>query len=471
MLNDHLNTLIASNFNHVPTKDQENAIQVLSNFTTAGDELQVLLVNGYAGTGKTTLISAYIKTLKSLKQSYVLLAPTGRAAKVLSGFSGENAYTIHKEIYRQKNASDSFSAFDLNYNKHKETIFIVDESSMISNIPAEKSLFGSGMLLDDLVQYVFTGHHCKIILIGDTAQLPPVGSILSPALDLTHMASYGFGAGEIQLHEVVRQALESGILYNATLLRNQINENVDGYPQLKAHGFKDVKRITGEDLIDALQQSYDMKGMNDTLIVTRSNKRANQYNQGIRESVLYKEADITNGDMIMVVKNNYLWADKIDEISFIANGDIAEVQRVKGQYDLYDMKFTDLTLQFPGVRNLDIDVRVMNDALYAEGPSINYETIKQLYYKVLEDYVDIRSKKERSKKMREDLFFNALQIKYAYAVTCHKAQGGQWKDVYIDLGYVTDEMMTPDYLRWMYTAFTRAVENVYLVNFPEKFFE
>ncbi len=471
MLDTHLRQLILSHFQHAPTADQQNAIAALSQFTTLGDDLEVLLLNGYAGTGKTTLISAYIKTLKDLKHPFVLLAPTGRAAKVLSGFSGENAFTIHKEIYRQKSSADTFSAFDLNYNKHKDTIFIVDEASMISNTPAERSMFGSGMLLDDLFQYVFTGHHCKLIFIGDTAQLPPVGSQLSPALDLAHLSGYGFRAAEVQLTEVVRQALQSGILYNATLLRNQINAAVDGYPKLKTTDFTDVKRVTGEYLIDAIQQSYDHQGINETLIVTRSNKRANQYNQGIRGSILYKEADITNGDMIMVVKNNYLWAEKIPEISFIANGDIAEVQKVNNRQELYDMHFTDLSLQFPGKQNIDVDVRVINEALYVDGPSLSYESTKEFYFKVLEDYADIPSKRKRNLKMREDKFYNALQIKYAYAVTCHKAQGGQWKDVYIDLGYVTEEMLNAEYLRWMYTAFTRAVENVYLVNFPDAFFE
>lgn len=470
MLENHISQLIVSHFQHHPTKDQENAINALSSYTMHREDLEVLMLSGYAGTGKTSLICAYIKTLKNLKHSFVLLAPTGRAAKVLSAFSGENAFTIHKEIYRQKSSSDSFGSFDLNYNKHKDTIFIVDEASMISNLPAERSIFGSGMLLDDLFQYVFTGRHCKLIFIGDTAQLPPVGSELSPALDLSHISGYGFRAAEVQLTEVVRQALESGILYNATTLRNQINADMHGYPKLSLDGFTDVKRVTGEFLIDAIQQSYDLKGINETLIVTRSNKRANQYNQGIRGSILYKETDITNGDMVMVVKNNYLWAEKVNEISFIANGDIAEVLKVRGRHDLYDMHFTDLTLQFPGILNHELDVRVINEALNVDGPSLSNSSVKELYYKVLEDYMDIPSKPKRNLKMKQDPFFNALQIKYAYAVTCHKAQGGQWKDVYIDLGYVTDEMMTPEYLRWLYTAFTRATENVYLVNFPDKFF-
>lgn len=470
MLDAHIYNEMNRNFVHTPTKDQEKAMKILSHFTVAGDQLEVLLLKGFAGTGKTSIISAYIRTLKALKQNFVLLAPTGRAAKVLSAYSGESAFTIHKEIYRQKSLSDAFGSFDLNFNKHKDAVFIVDEASMISNTSSDNSQFGSGRVLDDLMQYVFTGTRCRIIFVGDNAQLPPVGTALSPALDKNVIEQYGFQLTEILLKDVVRQALASGILSLATFLRNRIESEKTGYPELNIEGFKDVEKISGEDLIERLAQSYDKKGLEDTLVITRSNKRSNKYNQGIRASVLYKEEALSAGDMIMVVKNNYLWADKEAQIGFIANGDIVQVQRVRGHQELYDLHFTDVSLLFNGLQTLELDVKIIDESILAEGPALDYKLQKEFYYKVLEDYMHITRKPERTKKMKTDLYYNALQVKFAYAVTCHKAQGGQWKDVYIDLGYVTEEMLTVEYLQWLYTAVTRASEHVYLVNFPETFF-
>ncbi len=470
MLEAHLYNEIKKNFLFEATKDQENAMQALAKFMVAGEELEILIVNGYAGTGKTTLMSAYIKTLKELKQNYVLLAPTGRAAKVLSAYAGENAFTIHKSIYRQKSGADGFGAFDINYNKHKDAVFIVDEASMISNVPGENTQFGTGMLLDDLMQYVFTGTRCRLILVGDNAQLPPVGTNLSPALDRNQVASYGFQVGEVQLREVVRQSFESGILSLATQLRQQIEEGMEGYPGFDLQQFEDVERLSGEDLIEKLGNSYDYKGVEETLVITRSNKRANRYNQGIRGSVLYKEEELTNGDLVMVVKNNYLWAEEEPSIAFIANGDIACVRRVLGHQNLYDLNFTDISIELNTNVPIELDVKIINSALYAEGPSIDYQTQREFYYKVAEDYKDIPRKSDRNKKIRADKYFNALQVKFAYAVTCHKAQGGQWKDVFIDLGYVTEDMLTTEYLQWIYTALTRATEKVYFVNWPDEFF-
>lgn len=469
MLEAHLYNEIKINFLHQPTKDQENVIRVLAKFLVAGDDLQMLVLNGYAGTGKTSLVSAFIKTLKKMQQNVVLLAPTGRAAKVLSAYSGENAFTIHKEIYRQK-SGDAFGNFDLNYNKHKDAVFIVDEASMISNTPADNQTFGSGMLLDDLIQYILTGTRCRVIFVGDKAQLPPVGAERSPALDRDALAAYGYPVAETQLKEVVRQALSSGILSLATHLRQRIDANESGYPGFHVTGFEDVVRLSGEDLIESLTTSYDRCGVEETLVITRSNKRANKYNQGIRSSILYKEEALSRGDMVMVVKNNYLWAEKEANLSFIANGDIARVQRILAQEELYDLQFADVALEINTNPTVELDVKIMKDALMAEGPSLDYSAQREFYNKVAEDYAHISRKAERSKKMKADPYFNALQIKFAYAVTCHKAQGGQWEDVYIDLGYVTEDMLNKEYMQWLYTALTRSTKRVYIVNFPEKFF-
>lgn len=470
MLDTHLKSSILTAFGFDPTHDQEQVAAALSQFVAFPSEREILLLNGYAGTGKTSLISAFVSVVVKMSINVVLLAPTGRAAKVLSSYCKRPAFTIHKHIYRQKGGGDTFANFDVGFNKAKETIYIVDEASMISNSGGDSQSFGTGRLLDDLVQFVFSGTRCSLILVGDMAQLPPVGTPISPALDPHFLAGYGLEVKELHLTQVVRQMMESGILYNATQLRNQIEDGEDGYPKFETKRFPDIERIGGAELIESLNDSYDGTGMHETLVITRSNKVANKYNMGIRNAVLYREELITQGDMVMVVKNNYLYGEKETDLGFIANGDIAEVGRLSGYTDLYDRQFADAWLSFPGTKEVELQAKLLLDTLTVEGPSLSYTDQKELYQTVLEDYPELKSKKDKAKYMRTDTFFNALQIKFAYAVTCHKSQGGQWKHVYIDLGYFVEDMLDMEMYRWLYTAITRATEKVYLVNFKDEFF-
>jgi exodeoxyribonuclease-5 len=471
MISDFIKTSVLKAFKHNPSKDQSKLFEMISAFIADKCADCVFLLKGYAGTGKTSSISALVVTLREIKINTVLLAPTGRAAKVFSYYSGQQAYTIHKKIYRQKSSSDAFGTFALDRNLHKETIFIVDEASMISNSNKENSIFGSGCLLDDLIEYVYTGNNCKLILIGDTAQLPPVGLEMSPALESETLEAYYLKVSEITLSQVVRQSKQSGILKNASELRSTLDKNI---PKIEMPRFKvnqsDVFRISGEDLIETISSSYDKYGQENVIIINRSNKRANKYNLGIRNSILCRESEISAGDYIMVVKNNYFWAEKIAEIDFIANGDIAQIKRVKAYQDLYGFRFADLIIKLVDYNDLELEVKVMLDSLTIETASMSTEDNKKLYYAVLEDYADISNKKEKFKKIRTDPYFNALQIKFAYAITCHKAQGGQWQVVFLDQGYFTDEMLDREFLRWLYTALTRSMEKLYLVNFPDKFF-
>jgi len=472
MISDYLKKSFLAEFKHEPSEGQDKLFGSLAQFITDRNPDSVFLLKGYAGTGKTSSISAVVKALLKNKISSVLLAPTGRAAKVFSHYSNHPAYTVHKKIYRQKSSSDGFGTFALDRNLHKDTLFIVDEASMISDGSQENSIFGSGKLLDDLIEYVYTGNNCKLILIGDTAQLPPVGLSLSPALEKETLRNYNLSVTEIILNQVVRQKKKSGILKNATELRQQLDKD---HAVLQIPKFKifetDVIRISGEDLIETISNSYYKYGMDSVIIVNRSNKRANQYNQGIRNSILSRESEIAAGDYIMVVKNNYFWAETTPEIDFIANGDIARIKKVRGYQDLYGFRFADLTISLIDYNDIELDVKVILDTLSIESAALTSEQNKTLYYAVLEDYADINNKKEKSKKIKADPFFNALQVKFAYAITCHKAQGGQWQVVFLDQGYFTDEMLDREYLRWLYTAFTRSVEKIYLVNFPDKFFE
>lgn len=473
MLNNYLKTLFIDNFEHTPTEGQQKLLSKLADFVVNENQNYIFLLKGYAGTGKTSIISAFVKTLSQQKIKSVLMAPTGRAAKVFSNYAKKSAFTIHKKIYRQKTSKDGLGIFSLDVNLHTDTVFIVDEASMISNQSYELSSFGSGRLLDDLIEYVYNQKRCKLVILGDEAQLPPVGSNLSPALDKKELESFGKQVIEIYLTEVVRQSLESGILVNATKIRNLIPQFVDKtlYPKLMTQGFDDFVKITGNELIESITDSYDKYGMEQTLIVTRSNKRANQFNQGIRKSILWKEEEISIGDYIMVVKNNYYWAENEKEMDFIANGDIAEITAIKGYKDLYGFRFADVTLRFIDYENIELDVKILLDALDINSASLDYESSKKLYYNIAEDYQEIRSKKALYKKIRENEYFNALQIKFAYAVTCHKSQGGQWDIVYLDQGYLNEDMMNVEYLRWLYTGFTRAVKKLYLVNFNDDFFE
>ena len=469
MIDAYLGQQIKTNFPYKPTFEQEKVLKILADFLFCRKMESLFLLKGYAGTGKTSLIGALVKTLDQLEQKCVLLAPTGRAAKVFSQYAGHPAYTIHKKIYRQKSFSNEMDNFSVNDNLHQHTLFIVDEASMIANDGLSGSMFGTGRLLDDLVQYVYSGQGCRLMLIGDTAQLPPVGEEESPALSAKALEGYGLEVYEGMLTGVVRQLHDSGILWNATELRRYISEeDFFSLPPIKVEGFPDVKVIPGNELIEAITDSYDHVGMDETIVVCRSNKRANIYNKGIRNMILYREEELEAGDWLMVAKNNYFWTEGCKEIDFIANGDIAEVRRVRRERELYGFRFADVLLRFPDYNDMELEVKLLLDTLHTETPALPKEMNDKLFYSVLEDYVDIPNKRERMKKMKADPHYNALQVKYAYAVTCHKAQGGQWKRVFLDQGYMTEDMLSPDYFRWLYTAFTRATETLYLVNWPKE---
>lgn len=469
MLNDDLSQQIKRNFFYKPTGEQEITIESFVNFLFSPKTDAIFLLKGYAGTGKTTLISALVKTLDQLKQKCVLLAPTGRAAKVFSHYAGHPAYTIHRKIYRQRTFSNELDNFVMNANLHQHTLFIVDEASMIANEGLSGGMFGTGRLLDDLIHYVYAGQGCRLMLIGDTAQLPPVGEEESPALSASMLEGYGLEVTEHCLTQVVRQEQDSGILYNATSLRQYIaEEEYFSLPRIKADGFPDIRIISGGELIDTINECYDKAGMDETMIICRSNKRANLYNKGIRNTILYREDELNTGDLLMVAKNNYYWGADCKEMDFIANGDIAVVRRVRRTHEMYGFRFADVTLCFPDYNDLELDVKILLDTLHSDAPALTREESNRLFQAVQEDYGDITVKRERMKKIKEDTWYNALQVKYAYAVTCHKAQGGQWQRVFVDQGYMTEEMLTPDYYRWLYTAFTRATEVLYLVNWPEE---
>ena len=428
-----------------------------------------MILRGSAGTGKTTLAGAIVGAMVALKQKLVLLAPTGRAAKVFSQNASHAAYTIHRRIYRQKSAGD-LSAFSLNDNLNRDTLFIIDEASMIANQGYGDSAFGSGCLLDDLMQFVYqnSDNNCRMLLIGDKAQLPPVGEDESPALLADVLRGYGMHVYECDLNQVLRQGEESGVLWNATRIRQMItHDEMTQLPKIRFAGFSDIQMVPGGELIDALSSSYYRVGVDQTIVVTRSNKRANIYNQGIRNMVLDREEELCGGDQLMIVKNNYFWTEGSKDIPFLANGDIAVVRRVRNVHELYGFRFAEVTMQFPDYDDYELTATVCLDTLTTEAPALTREQQEQLFNAVMEDYADIPTKPERIKKMKSDRYYNALQIKFAYAVTCHKAQGGQWAHVYLDQGYMTDDMLTPDYIHWLYTAFTRTTEKLFLVNWPQ----
>ncbi len=467
MLQNFIATRITDQLPFEPTEQQVQLIGLLGEFLMSTDKDKVFLLRGYAGTGKTSVVSALVRALNELKQKTMLMAPTGRAAKVIAGYSGFPAFTIHKKIYRQKSMSEF--RFQLADNLYAHTLFIVDEASMISNSGSETA-FGSGRLLDDLIQFVYGGTGCSLLLLGDTAQLPPVMQPHSPALEPDKLLGYGLQLHTFTLTHVVRQALESGVLHNATLLRQLlVEERTTDFPHFELEGFPDIKRLDGMELIDEIQRAYDGVGVEDTIVVTRSNKRANMYNNGIRARVMMKEDELTNGDLLMVTRNNYFWNKPYKEIDFIANGDVLEVLRVRKHYEIYGFHFVDLSLRSLDY-NWEIDARIWMDALQAESPAQMNEMTNQLFNAVAEDYPEITTKREKFKKVFENEFYNALQVKFAYAVTCHKAQGGQWKKVFVDPGQIADDQLNSDFYRWLYTALTRASETVYLVNFPEKSF-
>lgn len=474
-ITDDLGALIRENFLHNPTKEQEKAISLLSDFLLSREQDSIFLLKGYAGTGKTSLLAALVRTMQQLRLRVMLLAPTGRAAKVLSNYAGAPAFTIHRKIYRQKSITE-MDVFQNNINMRQNTLFIVDEASMIANDAHEQTMFGTGRLLDDLMQYVYSCNGCRLLLVGDTAQLPPVGETESPALSRTMLEGYGMEVTELCLTQVVRQLEESGILWNATMLRSLIqNDDVYAFPKLRGKSFPDIKVLPGNELIEALEQSYRNHGTDGTIVVTRSNKRANIFNNGIRTRILDYETELSGGDLIMVAKNNYYWTEReqaangvaADAMTFIANGDVAIVRRMRNERSFYGFRFADVTLCFPDYDHRELDVTILLDTLQSESPALTRQQQETLFNGVWEDYPELTNKRDRMKRLRQDIYYNALQIKYAYAVTCHKAQGGQWEHVYIDQGYINEEMLSPDYFRWLYTAITRATEQVYLVNWPD----
>lgn len=478
MIIDELKYKILQQFGFPPTQEQEYALEVFAEFLTDRDPHAVMILRGSAGTGKTTLSGAIVRTLKEIRQKVMLLAPTGRAAKVFSLNSGSPAYTIHRRIYREKSFSGVEGQFNLNDNLYTDTLFMVDEASMIANMGLGGMSFGSGCLLDDLVHFVYQGRNDRLLLIGDKAQLPPVGEEESPALHAAMLEGYGLKVYECDLNEVLRQSEESGILYNATMIRQMItHDDITQLPKIHFAGYSDIKPMPGAELIEALADSYHHVGLDDTIVVTRSNKRANIFNQGIRNMVLDREEELSQGDILMIVKNNYYWMEEerksnnklqSNEIpAFLANGDRAKVLKVRRRIDLYGFRFATLLLQFPDYGNYELEATVLLDTLTSEAPALTHEQQEQLFHQIEEDYQDIPLKADRMKAIRQDQFFNALQVKFAYAVTCHKAQGGQWAHVYVDQGYMTDDMLNPDYIHWLYTAFTRATEMLYLVNWPE----
>ena len=471
MIADELKYRIRTAFGYEPTQEQQAAIDVFATFMADSRMMPVMVMRGSAGTGKTTLAAAIVRALQSLEQQLVLMAPTGRAAKVFSLYAGSAAYTIHRRIYRQKSLE---GGFDLGYNNAKDTLFIVDEASMIS-------LNGDGRsLLDDLISFVYNGSNCRLMLIGDQAQLPPVGEEESPALMAPVLRSFGLHVYECTLNEVLRQSQESGILWNATEIRSlspDPSPSREGsfnlpvtLPKVLIDGFTDIKVVPGDELIETLASSYSEVGLDETMVVTRSNKRANIFNQGIRNQILGREEELTTGDQLMVVKNNYYWvaqSPKLGGMSFIANGDMCVVRRVRNVHEQHGFRFAEVTMTFPDYDDYELTATVLLDTLTSEAPALTRDQQEELYNKVMEDYADIPRKADRMKALKEDRYYNALQVKYAYAATCHKAQGGQWAHIYVDQGYMTDDMLSVDYLHWLYTAFTRATEKLYLINWPK----
>jgi exodeoxyribonuclease-5 len=470
MLKNHVADLLFQKLNYFPTPSQKKLIEVLAEYVIEDNLNKVLIIKGYAGTGKTTVISTLVNVLDSLGRKSVLLAPTGRAAKVLTSYSGKSALTIHKRIYRQKSAKDTFGVFIPDKNLYTNTLFLVDEASMISNQTGDITIFGSGRLLDDLIQYIKSGHNCKLIMIGDIAQLPPVGTNISPALDKSVLEHYFNEAEVVELSDVVRQSHDSGILHNATRIRNNITHNNLQIPDLVINNFQDIHLISSNEITDCLRHSYDTIGIENTVIICRSNKRANTFNDGIRNQILGREEELTAGDLLMVVKNNYYWLTESEEIDFIANGDIARVVNIRKTQELYGFRFADVVLELIDY-DLRIETKIMLDSLAVEAASLSSEDNQKLFNAILEDYQDLHSRKSQYDKVKTNAFFNALQVKFAYAVTCHKAQGGQWKNVFIDIGYYRTENIDMDFLRWLYTAFTRATDSLYLVNFPDSLIE
>jgi ATP-dependent exoDNAse (exonuclease V) alpha subunit len=467
-----LSEIFLKEFAFEPTPDQSKLISNLSEFLLTHSASSVFVLNGYAGTGKTTIVSNLVKVLPVIGARSVLLAPTGRAAKVLSGYSRQPAFTIHKKIYRMS-AKGGTSVFSLIENKHTNTLFIVDEASMISASSEDKSVFGNRNLLDDLIDYVYSGDNCRLILIGDTAQLPPVGMTESPALNIAYLkAGYNLEIWTNELTEVVRQQADSGILHNATLIRQKLaSQQPEGFIKFRLENFRDILRLQGQDAADQIAEAFSGRDFENTIVVCRSNKKANMYNQYIRNRVLFQEDEIGAGDLLMVVKNNYFWLPKESNASFIANGDILEIKRIQRIEELFGFRFASLTVRMIDYPDEpDIDVKIMLDTLYVETASLSQSQNNHLYEQVALDYEDEPSKAKRFAKIKNNPYFNALQVKFAYALTCHKAQGGQWENVFVEMGYIPGSQPDYEYYRWLYTAISRSTQNLYLLGFSDDFF-
>ena len=477
MLEDFIIQRIRAELPFVPNEEKEGLFRLLGAFLVSPCREKCFLLKGYAGTGKTSVVSALVRALEGLRQPCVLLAPTGRAAKVLARYSGKTAFTIHKCIYRQQQLG--VEAFSLADNRHKQTLFIVDEASMLS-ATRDNGVFGSGSLLDDLIKYVYSGDGCSLLLLGDDAQLPPVGSLNSPALDADRLRGYGLDVSDFSLTQVARQALDSGILTNATHIREQLPGAQASPPAEKVYfpthdsdipfPTPDVLPLSNEEFIDTLEQAYREVGEEETLIITRSNKRTNLFNQGVRARILWKEDELSAGDRLMVSKNNYFWTQDYDNLPFIANGDIFEVVRLRNEREMYGFRFVEASLRAMDY-DFEIDCMLWMDSLMVDSPADTVMLQKQLFTRIAEDYPEIRNRKEMTKKIFESPYYNALQVRFAYAVTCHKAQGGQWKRVFLDLPLSTNAtnaehghpMQQQEYLRWLYTAVTRATEMLYIL--------
>jgi exodeoxyribonuclease-5 len=473
MTTEDFSSIIQRHFPYTTTDNQKEAINMLSEFLIIDLNNGLFVLKGYAGTGKTTIVGSLVNSLNLLGKKSMLLAPTGRAAKVLTSYSGQQAYTIHKKLYYSITDPDNGYQMILSENYHKDTIFMVDEASMIpdKSVSPELSLFTKRDLLEDLINYVYGGEGCKLILIGDEGQLPPVGLSISPALDIAFLKNtFNLEIKTITLKDVVRQSLNSGILANATTLRN-ITGKLKNTGFIKTDGFSDIVKIHGEEMEDALNQSFSNRGSEETVIITRSNKRANLFNQEVRKRILFRDQEINSGDLMMVVKNNYYWIDKTTKPGFIANGDIFEIKRINKIEELYGFRFAEVIIRlidYPEEK--DLSVKIFLDTLSIESPSFPHHEIQKLFAEIMKDYDEIPFLRKRTELVKNNPYFNALQVKFAYALKCHKTQGGQWENVFIDQGYLPDDNLNEEYFRWLYTAFTRATRKLFLVNFNDKFF-
>ncbi|QNJ98853.1 ATP-dependent DNA helicase [Constantimarinum furrinae] len=468
----HFYGLLKSDFPFSTTHKQDITLQLLAAFALNKQNKEVFLLKGYAGTGKTTIVGTLVKNLWKVKQSAVLLAPTGRAAKVISNYSNKEAFTIHKKIYYPKSNKKGGVSFTLQPNKHRNVIFIVDEASMIPDVNLESKLFENGSLLDDLMQYVYSGHQCKLLLIGDTAQLPPVKLDVSPALDKHTISNhYNKEVIEVELDEVVRQQKDSGILVNATEIRNRIEDGLFEAFKFTELPYPEVIRpLDGQELMDAINDCYSQLGNEGTVVIVRSNKRANLYNQNIRNRILFQEEELSAGDYLMVVKNNYFWVKPHTEAGFIANGDIIEVLEILSFKDLYGFRFAEVRMRMVDYPKMKpFETVLLLDTLTSETPSLSYDDSNKLYQEVLLDYASEKSKYKKFLAVKNNKYFNALQVKFSYAITCHKSQGGQWHTVFVEQPYLPNGI-DKEYLRWLYTAVTRAKEKLYLIGFKDEFF-